>query len=321
MTDTSAANAEAIEPVSVSIDTETIAASDGADIAVRTWRPAGEARGVIQLIHGLGEHIDRYSRFAEAAVARDLLVVGHSHRGHGEQPVRRGSFGQADGWSLLEADALSVREYIDEIAPGLPVIMLGHSMGSFLAQTFAMHHGGRLKGLILSGSGWPSRAKLLPGLLVARLTALSKGRNGHSAHLDNLGFGSLNKAFEPGRSEYDWLSRDEAEVDKYVADPRNGGPFTVGLWIDFLGGMLRIGSDSAVMRIPSDLPILITGGGDDPVGGEKGMGELRLHYAQTSHTRLKLKLYPEGRHEMLNETNRDEVTRDWLDWIDGIVRR
>ncbi len=305
----------------MSTETTTIPAQDGTDIHIRVWRPAGAPRGVIQIVHGLGEHIDRYARFAEAANARDLLVVGHNHRGHGELTPRRGSFGAKDGWALLEADTLSVRDHIEEIAPGLPVVMLGHSMGSFLAQTFAMHYGGRIKGLILSGSGWPSRAKLVPGYIVARLTALRTGRNGQSLGLDKLGFGALNKPFAPARTEYDWLSRDESEVDKYAADSLCGGPFTVGLWIDFLGGMIRIASDSAVTRIPSDLPILITGGSDDPVGGEDGMGKLMLHYAQTSHSRLKLKIYEGGRHEMLNEENRDEVMTDWLDWVDGVVRR
>ena len=316
MTETSAAN---VNEVPFSSESGTIPAKDGADIDVRVWRPAGAPRGVIQLVHGLGEHIDRYDRFAAAATARGLLVVGHNHRGHGERAVRRGSFGPNDGWALLESDALAVREYIEELGPGLPVVMLGHSMGSFLAQTFAMHYGGRLRGLILSGSGWPPRARLIPGWVVARLAALRGGRNSHSRSLDNLGFGAFNKRFAPNRTEYDWLSRDEAEVDKYVADSNCGGPFTVGLWIDFLGGMLGVAADSGIMRIPSDLPILITGGSDDPVGGENGMGKLMLHYAQTSHSRLKLKIYEGGRHEMLNETNRDEVIDDWLDWIDGIL--
>jgi alpha-beta hydrolase superfamily lysophospholipase len=139
--------------------------------------------------------------------------------------------------------------------------------------------------------------------------------------LDKLGFDRLNKRFEPARTPFDWLSRDEHEVDRYMADPLCGGPYTAGLWVDFLGGLSSVSSDSALQRIPGDLPILITGGSDDPVGGDDGMGKLMLHYAQTLHSRLTLKLYPGGRHEMLNETNRDEVTRDWLDWADRTVGR
>jgi alpha-beta hydrolase superfamily lysophospholipase len=117
----------------------------------------------------------------------------------------------------------------------------------------------------------------------------------------------------------DWLSRDEAEVDLYLADPLCGGPFTCGLWLDFMAGLHELASDHALARIPADLPILISGGSADPVGGEKGMTRLAMQYMQTLHQRVKLKIYPEGRHEMLNEVNRDEVTADWLDWIDQVA--
>lgn len=298
-----------------------IDAADGKPIDLRSWAPAVEPRGVIQILHGLGEHIDRYGRFAAAANVRGFLVVGHNHRGHGEKAIRRGSFGATDGWKLLEADALSVRDHINTLAPGLPVVLLGHSMGSFLAQAFAMHYGGRISGLLLSGSAWRSRMLLLAGRAAAKAVALKSGRNAHSSLLDDLGFGAMNRRFAPNRTDSDWLSRDEAEVDKYVADPLCGGPFTAGIWADLLGGMYDVASDASITRIPSDLPILITGGSDDPVGGEDGMGKLMLHYAQTMHSRLKLKIYQGGRHEMLNETNRDEVTADWLDWVDTIVGR
>ncbi len=295
-------------------------AHDETSIDVRLWKPGNsEPRAVIQVLHGLGEHADRYGRFAEAATLRDLAVVAHNHRGHGPNAAPRGSFGYTDGWALLEADALVVREEIDRLYPETPVILLGHSMGSFLAQYYAMHYGGRMHGLLLSGSGWPSRTALLGGYLVASLTALAIGREKPSKFLDRLGFDSLNRRFEPARTEFDWLSRDENEVDRYKSDPLCGGPYTSGLWVDFLRGMLSIASDSAIQRIPGDLPILITGGGDDPVGGDNGMGKLMLHYAQTLHSRLTLKIYPAGRHEMLNETIRDEVTSDWLDWIDRVI--
>ena len=297
-------------------------AHDGAAIDVRIWKPAGaEPEATIQILHGLGEHADRYARFAASANERGYAVVAHNHRGHGPNAARPGSFGVKDGWALLEADALTVREEIDRRFPDKPVILLGHSMGSFLAQFYAMHYGGRLRGLILSGSGWGGRLPLFLGRALAWLTALRIGRTKPSPMLDKLGFHRLNQRFEPARTQFDWLSRDEHEVDRYIADPLCGGPNTSGLWVDFLGGMLTVCSDSGIQRIPGDLPILITGGSDDPVGGEDGMGKLMMHYAQTLHSRLTLKLYPEGRHEMLNEINRDEVTRDWLDWVDRTVGR
>jgi alpha-beta hydrolase superfamily lysophospholipase len=183
-----------------------------------------------------------------------------------------------------------------------------------------MHYGPRLSGLILSASTWPSKLRLVAALVLAHVETWRLGIRGKSALLDQLGFDNFNKPFAPARTEVDWLSRDEAEVDKYVADSLCGGPYSCRLWLDLIGGLFYIASDHALSRVPFDLPILITGGASDPVGGEKGMARLAMHYAQTSHQRIKLKIYAEGRHEMLNDINRDEVTNDWLSWIAATTR-
>jgi len=290
-------------------------AADGHDIHVQLWRPEGEVTCVIQAVHGLAEHSDRYGRFAAAAAARGYALCIHDHRGHGGHGDEPGHFADTDGWQKVNSDTETVNSFVREQFAGVPVVLLGHSMGSFIAQTFAMHFGAQLSGLILSGSAWPSRLELAPAYVIARIEAWRQGIRGKSALLDRLGFGSFNKAFAPARTEFDWLSRDEAEVDKYVGDPLCGGQSSCRLWLDMFGGLFYISSDSALMRVPSDLPILISGGGSDPVGGDKGMTKLAMHYAQTSHQRIKLKIYAEGRHEMLNEINRDEVSSDWLDWI------
>ena len=292
-----------------------LAAPDGHDIHVQLWQPETEVTCVVQVLHGLGEYGDRYDRFAAAAAARGYAVCVHDHRGHGGHGDEPGHFADSDGWRKINSDVEIVNEFVREQFEGLPIVLLGHSMGSYVAQTFAMHHGARLSGLILSASTWPSRMRLTPLLVLAYVEALRLGVRGKSARLDQVGFGNFNKPFAPARTELDWLSRDEAEVDKYVSDPLCGGPYSSGLWLDLIKGLFHIASDHAVSRIPSDLPILITGGGSDPVGGDKGMTRLAMHYAQTSHQRLKVKIYDEGRHEMLNEINRDEVTRDWLNWI------
>jgi len=296
-------------------------AADGHEIRLQIWQPAGDARGVIQLLHGLGEHIGRYQRFTTAAVGRGLIVCAHDHRGHGEARAEAGYFADGGGWHKVVEDVRVVNDHIREQFADQPVVLLGHSMGSFIAQTFAMHYGTRLAGLLLSGSTWPRRLELLPAMLVARIEALRHGRHGNSALLDKLGFGAFNKRFQPARTEMDWLSRDATEVDRYVADPLCGGPFSCGLWADFLGGLFALGSDHALKRVPGELPILITGGSADPVGGEDGMARLAMHYLQTLHQRVQLKIYADGRHEMLNETNRDQVTADWLDWIGTRVKR
>jgi alpha-beta hydrolase superfamily lysophospholipase len=300
--------------------TRVLAGNDGREIRLRQWRPAGEPLCAIQVIHGLGEHAGRYARFAAAAAERGFAVCAHDHRGHGEHAGVRNHFADADGWQLLGRDIEVVNDDIRRQFGEIPVVMLGHSMGSFLAQAFAMHFGARLSGLILSGSTWPSRLQLFPALLIAHIESWRLGVRGESALLDALGFGAFNKQFAPTRTEFDWLSRDEAEVDAYIASEICGGPFSCAAWKDLLGGLLGISSDAAITRIPADLPILITGGAADPVGGEKRLSRLAMHYAQTSHARLTVKIYEGGRHEMLNEINRDEVMRDWFDWIEPTIR-
>ncbi len=293
----------------------TLQANDGHEIHVQIWSPAEPARGVIQILHGLGEYGDRYARFASAATARGFAVGVHDHRGHGTYGSHPGYFAVQDGWSLLLTDALLVHEYLTQRHEGKPAILLGHSMGSYIAQNFAMHHGDRLGALLLSASTWASRIPTMAGHLLARIECWRLGAQCHSPLLDKLGFDNFNKRFAPARTELDWLSRDPDEVDAYAADPLCGGPYTAGLWHDLTGGLLQIASDKSISRVPANLPILITGGKNDPVGGERGMGTLALHYAQTGHARLHVIIYPDGRHEMLNDINRDQVMADWLDWI------
>lgn len=297
-----------------------LTAPDGHDIHVQLWQPENEVTCIVQVVHGLGEHGDRYDRFAAAAAARSYAVCVHDHRGHGGHGDSPGHFADSDGWGKVVSDVEAVNNYVREHFEGLPVVLLGHSMGSYVAQAFAMHFGGRLSGLLLSASTWPSRLQLLPAFVLAYVEGWRLGIHGKSTLLDQLGFGNFNKPFAPARTDLDWLSRDEAEVDKYIANPLCGGPYTCGLWRDLMHGLFSIASDNALIRIPSSLPIMISGGEDDPVGGDKGMTKLAMHYAQTLHQRLTIKIYEGGRHEMLNEINRDEVTEDWLNWIAATTR-
>lgn len=297
-----------------------IRAVDGHEIHVQSWGPDANPVAVIQLLHGLGEHIARYARFAEAAAGRGFALVGHDHRGHGPHSDDLGYFAGKDGWSKVAGDVGTVNDWIRDHYPDRPVVMLGHSMGSFIAQAFAMHYGDRLKGMLLSAATWPSRIELLPGRVIAFVEGWRLSPAAQSPLLQKLFFGKFNRRFKPNRTESDWLSRDKAEVDKYIADPLCGGPFSCRLWQDFLAGLWELGSDAALNRIPSGLPVLISGGAADPVGGDKGMSKLLLRYAQTGHGRVKIKMYPDGRHEMLNDINRDQVSSDWLDWIANVTR-
>lgn len=288
-------------------------------IPVYLWTPAGEPTAVIQVLHGLGEHSARYQRFAETATQNGYAVCAHDHRGHGPNAGRPGFFAADIGWNLLVDDGHRVSDFMRERFPGKPVVLLGHSMGSYIAQSYAMRHGQELAALVLSGSTWPARGLLLVGRLLAGIVAWRKGIEAHSPLLDKIGFEEFNNKFAPARTELDWLSRDGAEVDAYIADPLCGGPYTIGLWKDLLGGLRDIANNKALLDIPVELPILITGGADDPVGGERGMQQLAAHYEQTGHGNLSTKIYAGGRHEMFNETNRDEFTADLLRWIENAL--
>lgn len=295
--------------------THSLHADRNHNIPIYIWEPEAAPRAVIQVFHGLGEHVARYDRFAQAAMEQGYAIVAHNHRGHGPEAEDIGFFAPAKGWELLVDDGHRVFGFLQQRFSGLPVVLLGHSMGSYIAQAYAMRFGQGLAALILSGSTWPSRPKLIVGRLLARLVSWRHGLRAGSPLLDKLGFGDFNKRFEPARTERDWLSRDPGEVDAYIDDRLCGGPYTIGLWIDLLGGLLQISKDDALRTISSDLPILITGGSDDPVGGKAGMNALVARYEAIDHEQLSSKIYAGGRHEMLNETNRDEFTSDLLRWI------
>ncbi|MGI9234624.1 MAG: alpha/beta fold hydrolase [Woeseiaceae bacterium] len=284
------------------------------EIPVYLWEPEGEVQAVIQVVHGLGEHSARYERFAAEAVNRGYAVCAHDHRGHGPQSAHIGYFAKKNGWKLLVTDSHEVTKFLRQRFTEQPIVLLGHSMGSYIAQSYAMHYGDELAALILSGSTWPSRPLLIVGRTLARLISWVRGKRGQSPLLDKMGFGDFNEQFEPARTELDWLSRDPAEVDKYVSDPLCGGPYTTGLWIDLLGGLLEISTAHALHKIPLALQILITGGSEDPVGGHVGMSKLASHYQTAGHGYVMKKIYTGGRHEMFNETNRDEFTEYLLTW-------
>ena len=302
-----------------------LTAADGHEIDITAWMPSSgtSATAAVQILHGLGEHLARYQRFAEACCEHGFAAIGHDHRGHGPRcdPPSLGHFADSNGWNKLVADSIDVQRFASRTLPDVPIVLLGHSMGSFIAQSVASREPGPLAALALSASTFGPRLQLRLGRLLAQLVIMKSGGRQKSPLLNQLGFGNFNQRFAPNRTAFDWLSRDEAEVDRYIADPLCGMPLSNRVWVDLLGGMLEITSTHRLRRIPAALPILITGGENDPVGGRRGQTRLTRVYERTGHADVTLKLYPGGRHELLNETNRDEFTRDVLEWIDGALTR
>ncbi|BAP43796.1 alpha/beta hydrolase [Pseudomonas sp. 21LCFQ02] len=292
-------------------------ATDHTRLYVYAWLPDDEPRAVLMLAHGMAEHAGRYARLGAALSEAGIALYAHDQRGHGKTAAQGtlGHFAQQQGWSKVVGDLATLAQTIDERHPQLPLFLLGHSMGSYIAQAWLMHHGASLQGAILSGSNYQPAALYRAARLIARLERLRQGKQGRSALIDRLSFGTFNKRFKPARTRFDWLSRDPLEVDNYLRDPLCGFHCTNQLWMDLLGGLQKISKPTALAQIDPGLPLLIIGGGCDPVSDGKRLKHLTHALSEVGHSALRLKLYPDARHELFNETNRDEVTRDLLEWL------
>ena len=302
--------------------TFTVTATDGTPLHVFRWSPdAGAApKAVVQIAHGMAEHSARYARFAEVLTAAGYAVYANDHRGHGQTAgdlKRAGFFADHDGWSTVVEDMYAVTHTIREEQPGLPIFLFGHSMGSMLSRTYAIRHGAELDGLILSGTGGDPGMLGKVGQVVALVEAKVRGKGTASPLLDKLSFGNFNKPFEPARTPFEWLSRDPAEVDAYIADPWCGLVCTAGMFQDLLSGIALINADSQVARIPQGLPIYLFSGAEDPVGDKtKGVQQVVDQFRRLGIKDVFVRFYLGARHEVLNETNRDEVMADVVDWLD-----
>ncbi len=297
-------------------------ATDGKQIFVYRWAPEDDdpARGSVQIAHGMAEHAGRYARVAERLTAAGYVVWANDLRGHGRtaaSPAELGSLGDHDGWTLTLHDLATLDEHVRTELPGVPRCLLGHSMGSFLAQADMARRPGAYHAVVLSGSNAGGGALVTAGRLIARLERVRLGRRGHSPLLRGMTFDSWNKAFRPNRTGFDWLSRDEAEVDAYVRDPLCGIPIATQMWIDLLDALSRLGRSETYAHIPRDLPILVIAGTRDPVGDfTRGLERLLRAYGRVGLTRVAHRFYPGARHELFHETNRDEVLTDLVEWLD-----
>ena len=295
-----------------------LTASDGASLHVNRWSGDAQPRAVVMVAHGMAEHGGRYARLGQALVAAGLELYVHDQRGHGRtaQHGILGLYAEHDGWNKVIGDLASLNHHIRQQHPQETIFLLGHSMGSYIGQAYLMQHSCSLQGAILSGSNYQPVSLYRSGALVARLERWRQGANGRSALIEFLSFGSFNKAFKPNRTAFDWLSRDPDEVDKYVNDPLCGFRCTNQLWLDLLGGLQTITPVKNLAQIDPDLPLLVVGGARDPVSDGRRLEDLARALGEAGVKDVQLKIYPDARHELLNETNRDEVTAHLLDWLE-----
>ncbi|NWD83384.1 alpha/beta hydrolase [Pseudomonas reactans] len=295
-----------------------LTANDRSRLYVNQWMPEGPAKAVVMLSHGMAEHSGRYARLAEALCGAGYGLYALDQRGHGRTADEGtlGLYAETDGWNKVVGDLASLNQHIGQQQPGLPIILLGHSMGSYIAQAYLLHHSASLHGAILSGSNFQPVALYRAARVIARIERLRQGLRGRSALIEFLSFGSFNKAFKPNRTAFDWLSRDPDEVDKYINDPLCGFRCTNQLWIDLLGGLQQISKASNLAQIDPGLPILVIGGECDPVSEGKRLNSLADALRDAGCQHLQLTVYPQARHEVFNETNRDAVTADVLAWLD-----
>lgn len=294
----------------------TLRGSDGIEIFYRRWIPASDPQGIVLVLHGMSEHSGRYARFAEALLDDGIAVYAPDHRGFGRTAAAtgQGRTGPAGFEGVLE-DVRSLQGQARADLGDLPVVVFGHSMGSMLAQAYVPRHAD-LAGFVLSGTSGPNPVL---GEMVEGMKALVEAGAGDEP-LDALG--PFNEAFAPARTDYDWLSRDEAEVDAYIADPMcgDGNPVTAAFVAGLLELLLSAGQREVIESIEGGTPVLLVTGEADPVSdGAATVRELEEIYRQVG-LEVTAHYYPEARHEILNETNRDEVTADIRRWLATVLR-
>ena len=291
----------------------------GGKIHACRWIPNGKIKAVVQIVHGIAEYVERYDEFAEFLNNHGILVVAEDHMGHGKsicEATPKGCF--AGGWQTAVKDTYRLLKHTMEEFPGVPYILFGHSMGSFMARTIlARHPGSGIAGAIICGTAWMPNAVIGAGKAVAELICKKDGEQNPSALLQKMMFGSYNKKVEHPRTDCDWLTRDNKTVDAYVADPLCGFVPSAGLVRDMMTGLQYIQDPANLDAMKKDLPVYFIAGGDDPVGGYgAGVEQAAEQFRKQGMEHVDVKIYPLCRHEIHNEINKQEVYNDVAAWIE-----
>lgn len=295
-------------------------APDGGKFCLYQWPVYSECKVAVHIIHGMCDHAQRYDHLAKYLAEKGIAVSAHDQPGHGQNIERHGHvqgfFEEFYGWDHAVKTAIAAIRHSKIKFPGAKMVLMGHSMGSFVAQQIALDYGKEIDGLILSASDSQAGPQVLFAEMLGSVMGKFKGGRYPSKTYDKIIAGRFNSRIKNKASKFDWLSRDPQVVRKYLQDPLAGFIPTIGLWSDIAHGLRQISKPGLKHAVPSDLPIVLYAGSEDPVGGYgKRVEKLAKEYHQAGVKDLSLKIYPGGRHEMHNETNRDEVLNDIYSWI------
>ncbi len=285
-------------------------------LGITIYRPTGELKGCVEIIHGMQEHRTRYEKFAQYLKNNGYGVVTFDLPGHGETAENEvlGYFGDENGWDQLIWSAEKVAELTKKEFPGVPFFMMGHSMGTIVARTWMQEHEAPAGVILIGAPNYNPAAKAGMGLAMA--VRAVKGPKGYSKMLDQLVTGNFNNGIENPRTGVDWLSYNEENVRNYLADPLNGFPFTVQGYIDELTGLIRMAEPARYLHADKNLPIAFFSGIDDPcTGGSEGLNDSIETLRKAGYENISCKVYEHMRHEILNETDAEKVYADILAWL------
>ncbi|BCM20518.1 alpha/beta fold hydrolase [Mesorhizobium sp. J8] len=303
---------------------DSVASPTGAELNLYVKEAAERPRAAVQINHGLAEHAARYARFADFLSQRGFHVYAHDHRGHGgtkapDAPL--GKFADVDGIAKVIADVDAVHDLIARKHPGLPVIAFGHSLGASVALNFVLRHSQRIHAAAIWNGNFSAGLLGQLALLILGWERMRLGSDVPSRLLPKLTFQACGKAVPNHRTLFDWLSRDPAEVDKYVADPLCGWDASISMWRDVVNMALYAGKDSSFAAVRRDLPVNLIGGEKDPASDYgKAVHHLARRMGAMGFSNLVSRVYPETRHESLNEINRDTVMNDFAAWVDSVLK-
>lgn len=284
------------------------------------WLPEhGEITCILQIAHGMAEYIERYDEFACFLAERGILVVGSDHLGHGKsihESSQQGYFAAKDSVTVLVRDLHRLKKRVQQDYPDKPYFILGHSMGSFLVRNYICMYGTGIRGAVLVGTGMQPKGMLVFGKGLCRFLSLFGGFKRKSALINSIVFGANNRRVKQPATPMDWLSRDEAIVNHYMTDNRCGFTFTLNGFYTLFQAIENLHDENFLSRMPKELPVLLLSGAEDPVGDYgKGVKRVCSQFARLGMKQVGMKLYDDDRHELLNETDRQQVYGDIYAWL------